>query len=324
MSTQNEKKLPEGYVTPSYKNGQPSYKKYTDENGNPVDLEPTFNGKYWAHPGMVPFIKFEEYAPKFANTYFLKFEDSILEARWHTEGKSAIWAQPLHRAIWQLNKYVGQDRDVECFIFGGSGEEFIHGQDPNRLSDDKHLWWMTYEDMYYDGCNDCESIIFDVQVPTIGVINGDGWHYENCVFADITLMAEEGVCIDPHYFVNMVPGDGIQLAMQGAMGVKKANYAMLMAEKISAEKAVEYGLVNEIMPREKLYDRAWEIAHILLKGSSHTRRASVMVLRKPWRKLLASDLRDAFGTEMWTTLTGHAKHSNEGWEALIEHEVTDE
>jgi len=293
--------------------GKPSYEQYKDENGNSMRLEPDFNGKYWAHPGMIPHMKFEEYAPKFKDFYYFKNEDGILEARWHTEGKSVIWTQPLHRAIWQLCMYVGQDRDVECFIFGGSGDEFIHGQDPNRLNDEEHLWWMTYENMYYDGCNDCEGIVFDVEVPTIGCLNGEGWHFENQLFADVTLMAEDAFLIDPHYFVNMVPGDGIQIALRMCMGIKRANYMMLMNEKIDSKKALDYGLVNEVVPKAELYDRAWEVARHIMRATEHTRRVTVQVLRMPWKEALSKELRHVFGSEMWMTLTQHPKHSNSGW-----------
>ena len=306
-------KYPENY-------GKPSYEQYKDENGNPIPCEPVYNGKYYTHPGMVPHITFEEYAPKFEDFFFFKNENGILEAQWHTEGKPAIWSQPLHRAIWQLNKYVGQDRDIEIFIFGGHGDEFIHGMDVNRIHDDPHQWWMTYENMYQDGCNNCETIVFDVQVPTIGVINGGGWHFENQLFADITLMAEDAFLIDPHYYVGMVPGDGIQIALREVLGIKRSTYMMLMNEKIDAQKALELGMVNEIVPREKIYDRAREIADHLMRATSHTRRVTVQVLRTPWKEALSKELRHAFGSEMWQTITSKAKHENAPWEELTEDE----
>lgn len=293
--------------------GKPSYEKYKDENGNPVHLEPDFNGRYYAHPGMIPHITFEEYAPKFKDFYTFRKEGGILEARWHTEGKPAVWTQPLHRAMWQLCTYVGQDRDIEVFIFGGSGDEFIHSQDPNRLNDEKHLWWMSYEDMYYDGCNDCEGIVFDVEIPTIGVINGGGWHFENQLFADITLMAEEAFLIDPHYYVNMVPGDGIQIALRECLGIKRATYMMLMNQTIDSKMALDYGLVSEVVPRERLYDRAWEIAAHLMRATTHTRRVTTQVLRAPWKVALSQELRNAFGSEMWQTCTQGPKHETGPW-----------
>jgi enoyl-CoA hydratase/carnithine racemase len=37
---------------------------------------------------------------------------------------------------------------------------------------------------------------------------------------------------------------------------------MMMFDQIDAQKALDYGLVNEVVPRDKLYERAMEIAPI--------------------------------------------------------------
>jgi hypothetical protein len=41
-----------------------------------------------------------------------------------------------------------------------------------------------YEYQYYDGTNDVEGQIFDVEVPTIGVWNGAAFHTDLVLFCD--------------------------------------------------------------------------------------------------------------------------------------------
>ena len=63
---------------------------------------------------------------------------------------------------------------------------------------------------------------------------------------------------------DLVPGDGIRSAFIELIGVKRATYAMWMCEPIPAKKALQYGLVNEVVPGAKLMDRAQEIAKRLV------------------------------------------------------------
>ncbi len=282
-------------------------------------LKPRDRGGYKEHPYVVPHMTLDEYAPKFKDFFTLKREGGILEAKFHTNGGSLIWSAQVHRAIWQLGMYAGQDMDNEIFIFGGTGKNWIAGQDEaTTIDEEENREWMIYDHMYYDGTNICEGFIFDLEIPTIGVINGPGFHTEMALFCDITLMSEDAYIIDPHYEAGMVPGDGIQIAFRECMGIKRANYAMLMCEKIDAKKALEFGMVNEVLPKEKVYDRAWEIARYLMRGKRTMRRMTVQILRAPWKNALSWELRHAFGAEMMITATEKPDHSNRAWNELTE------
>ena len=49
--------------------------------------------------------------------------------------------------------------------------------------------------------------------------------------------------------------DGIHNAFQELLGVKRAAYALLTGEAITAQQALEWGMVNEVVPRERLTSR---------------------------------------------------------------------
>ena len=44
------------------------------------------------------------------------------------------------------------------------------------------------------------------------------------------------------------------------MGMNRGRYFLLTGQTISASEAQKIGLVNEVMPRDKLLPRAWELA----------------------------------------------------------------
>jgi enoyl-CoA hydratase/carnithine racemase len=117
---------------------------------------------------------------------------------------------------------------------------------------------------------------------------------------DLTICTEDAVIFDPHFpGIGSVPGDGIHSCLQELLGVKRAAYALLTGQPIDAEKALEYGLVNEVVPRGELIERAKELARNILKQERTTRRLTAQIIRRPWKKRITDDLDGGFGIQMF-------------------------
>ncbi|NDL62079.1 enoyl-CoA hydratase/isomerase family protein [Acerihabitans arboris] len=275
--------------------------------------------------GTIPHMRFEEYSEKLKHCFTMKRENGILEARLHTNGDSLQWGAPAHQALHYFFDWAGRDPDNEVIILGGTGKDFMKGI--GRL-DDQGNWgpatefnsapeeaWKMYEYQYYDGTNDIEGQVFDVEVPTIGVWNGAAFHTDLVLFSDLTLCTEDAWTTDMHFRVNMVPGDGIGIAWRELMGRKRYAYAELTGEIITARKALSLGMVNEICPdTESCYARAREIAELIMRtGTRVTRRITTQQLRKAWKEDIANELRNAFSTEMFVTATEHSPHEVNYW-----------
>jgi enoyl-CoA hydratase/carnithine racemase len=259
---------------------------------------------------MIPFATFDQYKDKYKDLFLLeRTESGVLTARFHTDGDAAFWDYPLHRGIHQLCHEVGQDAETEVFILGGAGDVFLRLGETSIEETPENMKWMLYEHNYYDGCNMVEAIVNDVEQPSIGVINGNAVHSEIALLCDITLMDEDAYIMDPHFGVaGGLPGDGIQIALRVLMGIKRSNYAMMFPEKITAQRALECGLVNEIMPRAKLYDRARELGEQLAAKPRLNRRMLTQTLRLPLKEQIAKELRPTFGSELWGNLTTQTTH----------------
>jgi enoyl-CoA hydratase/carnithine racemase len=78
-------------------------------------------------------------------------------------------------------------------------------------------------------------MVNDLEIPTIGVINGPGFHTEMLLMCDITICSEDAIIYDLHYDIGSVPGDGIHSCFQELLGVKRAAYALLTGQTIDAK-----------------------------------------------------------------------------------------
>ena len=290
----------------------------TDANKRP--LMPESN---WIIPKDKPF---EEYSEELGDVIKMKRDRGILEARLHTEGEGVIWGLTPHNAIHHFFNHVGNDRDVEVIIFGGSGKDFFRGigpadcyrdtSQPFKPMPEKENLWALYDHQYYDGTHDIEGQIFGLEVPTIGIWNGGAFHSDLFLLCDITLCTEDAWTTEMHFRLNMMPGDGVQLVWRSLMGRKRFAYAELTGEIITARKALEMGMVNEILPdTEACYERAWEIADLIMhSGNRLTRRMTVQQIRQPWKEDIAKELRGSFATEMYVTAVEDSPHDQLYWE----------
>ena len=252
----------------------------------------------------IPTPKFEEYKEVFKENYKMeRSEDGVIVVRAHTNDGPIQLSVENHRTVGQMFKTVGADPQNEVMIFTGTGPYFMIEMDPEgfKLEQEDLPYW-AYEYAYKDGRINASSLVNDLEIPTIGVMNGPGFHSEMCLMCDITICSEDAVIFDPHFKAGSVPGDGVHCAFQELLGVKRAAYALLTGQPIDAQKALELGLVNEVVPREKLIERAREIADIIMKQARTTRRMTTQIIRRPWKQRLTNDLDGGFAMQMFANL----------------------
>ena len=262
-----------------------------------------------------PFVtppQFEEYRERFKQHYTMqRREDGVLLVEAHTRGGPTQLSVQNHRSLGQMLKTVGADPQNEILILTGTGKEFMMDADPEgfRLEEEDGAYW-AYEYAYKDGRINVSALVNDLEIPTIGVLNGPGFHTEICLMCDISICSEDAVIFDLHYDIGSVPGDGIHCCFQELLGVKRAAYALLTGQAIDARTALEYGMVNEVVPRERLLARAWQIADHIMTQPRTTRRLTTQIVRRPWRQRITNDLDGGFGIQMFGHLAkNRAVHS---------------
>ena len=264
--------------------------------------------------GFVPTPKFEDYKEAFKEHFLMeRSHDGVIMVRGHTQGGPIQLSVENHRALGQVFRTIGADPNNEVMIFTGTDHEFMMAVDPDGFqleAEDLSFW--AYEYAYKDGRNNVSSLIHDLEFPTIGALNGPGFHSELCLMCDITICSEDAIIFDPHFALGSVPGDGVHSCFQELLGVKRAAFALLTSERIDARKALEYGMVNEIVPRAKLLDRAHEIAAGIMKQPRPVRRLTTQIIRRPWKKRITDDLDGGFGIQMFGHLAkGQVMHTKE-------------
>src|SRR5580704_3023488 len=230
---------------------------------------------------------FESYRDKYENVR-MKREDGILEVALHTQGGSLVFNGCVHEALVHGFRDIGDDPDNHVVILTGTGDEFC-----TRISPDGFDFFTPtgFDKILREGTKMLAHIL-DIEVPMIAAINGPVTvHSEYALLCDIILAAEGAYFQDaPHPAFGIVPGDGLHVLWPEVIGEIRGRYFLLTGQKLSAAEAREYGAVNEVVRREELLVRAWELARHFKKQHPLTLRYTRMALSTRFRRRLQESL----------------------------------
>jgi enoyl-CoA hydratase/carnithine racemase len=244
--------------------------------------------------------RFAEYKDRYANFRFELSEEGILLMQCHTNGGSLVWDWKAHDEMSDAFADVAGDREIKVLIHTGTGESYNAdwGAPPGgparkpvyRALDDQQGLSLLDEKAWY-GRMLIENLLA-VEVPMISAVNGPcNIHSEVPLLGDIVLASEDAYFQDlAHFPRGLVPGDGQHVLWPWLVGRNRGRYLLLTGKKLGAREALEWGAVNEVLPKGQLLDRAWELARELAKRPP-------LVLRYT-RLLFTQDLKRAFLDEL--------------------------
>ena len=269
--------------------------------------------KYVATP------KFEDYKKQFAEHMVMERKNGIIQVRLATNGGPVKWSFQMLQAMSECWSVIGHDPENEVLILTSTDPYWIGEFDIDsfrELEDDPNID-TRYNASYHSSTKIVENWLWDINIPTIGAINGPGLHWECPFMSDITLCTPDFVIRDDHFGDATVPGDWQGACLQSVLGIKRGAYMMFMVEGIDAKTAQEWGLINEVVPREKLLPRAWEIAEKIMKQPRIIRRLTHQITTRPWKRLVMDDYTVQLGLEMYGGAMRNMRHNfdqiKSGW-----------
>jgi len=249
--------------------------------------------------------KFDNYSMSYR---FINMErrGGILQMSLHTGGGPLQWNLDAQVEFVRAFTDVGADRENRIVILTGTGNEFSGPRlDPNApFFHGAKLSPAGVHEVFVNARKMVNAVL-GIEVPMIAAVNGPAKrHADLALMCDIVIAADDVTFEDTAHFHNggIVPGDGINVVYTMLMGLNRARYLMLTGQVLNAREAKDIGLVAELMPREKLLPRAWQLAEQLAKKNDMLLRYTRMVLTHPLRKQLDEGLQYFLAMEALSTL----------------------
>jgi enoyl-CoA hydratase/carnithine racemase len=228
--------------------------------------------------------RFADYQSSFPNARLSRSDSGVLEVAFHTDGGSLIFNGHTHEQFVDLFHAIGSDPENRVVILTGTGPVFME-----QITSDGFDFFSPrgYDKIYREGKKVLMNIL-DIEVPMITALNGPvRLHSEYALLTDIVLATPSTVFQDkPHFDFGIAPGDGVNLLWPEVIGSIRGRYFLMTRQELDAETARQWGVINEIVPAERLLARAYEIAESLAALPPLTSRYTRIALTQKLRRIV--------------------------------------
>ncbi len=156
----------------------------------------------------------------------------------------------------------------------------------------------------------------DFPMPIVTAVNGPaaGVGASLALMGDMILAGESAYFLQAFRRIGLVPDGGSTFLLARSLGKARAMELTLLGEKLPAAKALEWGLINRVVPDATLVDEAVKLAAELADGP-----ASLAIIRKLVWKGLEAAHDEALDAERWGQKeAGDTEDNREGVAAFKE------
>lgn len=195
--------------------------------------------------------------------------DQVGHIRWirlnRPEAMNAITPTMLDQLNDEL-KSADDDPETRVVLLSGEGRAFCAGLDLKQAAAGEGIGGnLSKADAgarHYSTREICTVTLNRMDKPVIGVINGAtaGYGMDLVLGCDMRLIADNAKLMPGFAKVGVVPESGGTWYLPRLIGWAKACEISMLGDNMSAEQALEYGLVNKVIPAAELTNVAMDWA----------------------------------------------------------------
>lgn len=167
------------------------------------------------------------------------------------------------------------DPAIGCIILTGSDKAFAAGADIKQMAETSAVEMVTNDFTEW-------SRMTGISKPIIAAVSGYalGGGCEMAMMADMIVASETAVFGQPEINLGIIPGAGGTQRLIRAVGKAVAMEVILADRRLSADEALNYGLVNRVAPVESYMDEAIKLAQKVASMSQITARLAKDAVNK--------------------------------------------
>jgi enoyl-CoA hydratase/carnithine racemase len=150
---------------------------------------------------------------------------------------------------------------VRAIVLTAKGDTFCSGADIRELAKGTLKSW-EMKKFLWEGVQRIALTLEDLDKPIIAAINGAamGAGMDMALMCDLRVCSEKARLAETYIHLGVAPGDGGAYFLPRLVGLGKALELLLMGETLSAGEALSLGLVNRVVPHERLMEEAMALA----------------------------------------------------------------
>lgn len=216
----------------------------------------------------------------------------------------------LHKALDEAS-----DNDkVRAVYITGAGKAFCAGQDLGEIVDPNGP---ELPSIVKDHYNPTVERIRNIQKPVIAAVNGvaAGAGANIALACDVVIASEAASFIQAFSKIGLIPDSGGTFTLPRLIGLQRASALMMLGDKISANEALQMGMLYKVFPIDIFEEESKKIAIKLAKMPTKALGMTKILLNESMTNTLTQQL----ALEgRYQELASHSEDYKEGVNAFLE------
>src|SRR5450755_2341829 len=182
----------------------------------------------------------------------------------HPEAMNAAGTKLVKGAAAALNFIEKKDSGFRAMILTGEGRGFCSGANLSERGGEDTGVGHSLETVYHPFLRRLR----DLSIPFVTAVNGAaaGVGMSIALMGDIVIAARSAYFLQAFTRIGLVPDGGSTWLLPRMIGLARARELALLAEKLPAERALEWGLINRVHDDSALMEEALTLAARLAEG----------------------------------------------------------
>ncbi|MDH4070599.1 MAG: enoyl-CoA hydratase-related protein [Ignavibacteria bacterium] len=248
------------------------------------------------------------------STILYQINDGVLTITMNRPDVYNAFNEEMKEELNNAFRSAERDNEVRCIVLRGAGEKaFSSGQDLKEHQGKKRSLKESLEKSYNPLIRKMRSI----EKPIIGMINGvaAGAGFSVALASDMRVMSSNAKLIQVFIRIGLVPDSGSHWFLPQMVGPARAFEYAVTGRDIDAAEAERVGLVNRVVPPEKLEKETMELARELAMAPTK----AIGLIKRTLNKASSTDLNGILDYEAYIQqIASETEDHQEGVTAFLE------
>lgn len=209
---------------------------------------------------------------------------------------------------------VARSREARVLVLTGAGRGFASGQDLKAYQESGSRDLGEHLHRYYDPLF---QRLWELEKPTIAAVNGvaAGAGMSLAMACDFRVAADTARFMQAFVRIGLIPDSGSTYLLPRLVGYSRALELAMLGDLLDAPTALAWGLVNKVVPADRLAEETAALARRLAEGPPQ----ALALIKRAIRRGAARSFRDALEYEAWLQAAAVATEDHrEGLTAFLE------
>jgi 2-(1,2-epoxy-1,2-dihydrophenyl)acetyl-CoA isomerase len=208
-------------------------------------------------------------------TVQLNVEDRVARVTLNRPQALNAWTPQLGVELMEALLSAERDPDVRVVVLGGAGRAFSSGADLKSIEDSAPDGRPDVRALLREVYNPVILKVRTIPKPVIAVVQGAaaGIGCSLALAADLVLAGESAYFLMAFANVGLTLDGGASAFLPARIGHARATEMALLAERIPASTALDWGLVNRVVPDDELGELTARLASRLATGAPRSHAA---------------------------------------------------